>query len=404
MATIQKRGNAYKINVSCGYDVRGKQVRQTMTYKPEANMTDSQIKKELTRQAVLFEENCKQGQSTSAIKFEEFSRQWFEEVAVLKLKERTLQNYNNLEKRIYKAIGHMKMNKITPRDIQKFILEMHEGSRLDRYKNGNLSAKTIKNHVALISTIFEHAIKMQVVTFNPCKAVTLPKDTAKEREVYSIEEVKEILLALHQEDNKNLQFVTYFTLAIFTGFRRGELLGLEWQDFNFNRNTISVHRTSNYTVKKGVFVDTPKTKTSYRTLKLPPEIMAFMEMYRQYQQEYIESIGDKWVGDNRLFVKWNGEPMFPNSPSLYFERFCKRHGFRYLPGHSLRHFNATAMIYAGVDIKAVQISLGHSTAQTTLTCYVHAFQASQAQAMDKIVGVLGLPCEMTERVEAFLGK
>ena len=391
MASIEKRGESYRIKCSMGYDCSGKQVFERTTWKPEPGMSQKQIDKELTRQAVLFEEKCRGGHVSKAIKFEEFSRQWFDTVAVLKLKERTLANYHALEKRVYKAIGFMRMDKIQPRHIQRFILDLSTGERHDKYKHGALKPKTIKNHIALISTIFEHAIKMGIVSNNPCRVVTYPKSDQKEQEVYTVKEAREILALLHQEPEKNLHYVVYFTLAMFSGFRRGELLGLEFKDLDYDRLTVTINRTSNYTVAKGIFVDTPKTSSSYRTLKLPAEIMDLLKRFQLHKRKYAESLGNQWIEHDRLFTKWNGEPLFPNSPSLFFERFCKRHGIRYLCGHSFRHWNASAQILAGVDVKTVQSALGHSSPVTTLQIYSHAFRFAQAAAMDKIVDILGLP-------------
>ena len=88
MANITKRGDGYRIKVSCGYDARGKQIIQSMTWKPEPGMTEKQIEKELNRQAVLFEEECMKGNVVTAVKFETWARKWFSEYAALKLKER----------------------------------------------------------------------------------------------------------------------------------------------------------------------------------------------------------------------------------------------------------------------------------------------------------------------------
>ena len=402
MATIKQRGNSYFITVSCGYDADGRKVRQTMTYKPDERLSLRQIEKEVNRQAVLFEESVRAGKVNTAVKFEEYARQWFKEVAVFKLKERTLANYHAMEKRVYKAVGHLRMDKITPRDIQRFILDMSEGERYDKYKKGKLSPKTIKNHVALISTIYEHAIKMQVVSYNPCRAVTLPKATVTEREIYSLEETQSILELLCQEPEKHLDFIVYFAIAVFTGFRRGEILGLEWHDIDFDKQIVSVNRTSNYTNEHGIFTDTPKTRTSYRTLRLPDEVIELLSSYRRLQADYADSLGNKWVkqisglndkmvDNDRLFTQWDGKPMHPNAPSLFFERFCKKHGFRYLNGHSWRHFHASTQILAGIDVKTLQMIMGHSTANTTLGIYCHAFQAAQAAAMDKFNSVIAFP-------------
>ena len=118
MATIQKRGNSYSIRVSCGYDTGGKQVIQSMTWKPDEGMTPKQIEKEVNRQAVLFEEACNKGYQSKAIKFEVFAEQWFEEYARPNLRNTTYERMLQLRTRIYAAIGHMRMDKITPRQIQ----------------------------------------------------------------------------------------------------------------------------------------------------------------------------------------------------------------------------------------------------------------------------------------------
>jgi len=391
MAYIEKRGNAYKIRVSCGYDTKGKQVRQSLTWMPDPNMTAKQIEKELQRKSVLFEQECLKGKVTAAVKFEDFSRQWFKEYAEIKLKRRTLANYHGLEHRIYKAIGHLRMDKITPRHIQQFILDMTNGNeRRDKYKHGKLSAKTVKLHVSLISTIFTYAIKMQVVSNNPCKAVTLPKPDAKEREIYSEEETQNILDLLMKEDETELHYVVYCVLAFYSGFRKGELLGLEWRDIDREKQIISVNRTSNYTNVDGVFTDTPKTKTSYRTIKVPYELMELLDRYKAHQAEYAKSLCDKWVDTDRLFTAWDGSPMFPNNPSKYFERFCKKNGIRFLNMHSCRHFTASILINSGLDVKTVQSFLGHSTPTTTLTIYCHEFRTTQAAAMEAITSSIRL--------------
>ncbi len=383
MATIRKRGNSYQIRVSCGYDTKGNQVEQAMTWKPDDKMTPKQIEKELNRQAVMFEEACMSGQVTAPIKFQEYATVWFKQYAELKLKALTIQNYHWLEKRVYESIGHLRMDKISPRHIQKFITDMTETERNDG-NAGKLSAKTIKLHVSFISTVFDHAIKMQVVSSNPCKNVTLPKIVQKERDIYTLEETQNLINLLLHEEPENMNFVVFFILAIFTGFRRGELLGLEWKDFDFEYNTVTVCRTSNSSVGKGTFTDTPKTKTSNRTLKLSEDIMAVVKRYHEHQNDEKFVLGSKWIETDRLFTTWNGLPMHTNTPHKYFQRFCERTGMRFVSCHNWRHLNASLLIANGVDVKTVQSCLGHSTPTTTLSIYCHAFQTAQARAMDVV--------------------
>ena len=157
-ASIEKRGNSFRIKVSCGYNTHGKRVVQSMTWKPDENMTEKQIEKEVQRQAVLFEEACPKGNVVAVVKFEKFSRQWFTEYAEKRLKAQTIRGYHYLEPRIYRAIGHLRIDKITPRHVQKFINELSEEERKDALgaKGQKLSAKTVKLHLSLISTVFDY--------------------------------------------------------------------------------------------------------------------------------------------------------------------------------------------------------------------------------------------------------
>ena len=101
MAFIRKRGDAYQIRVSCGYDIKGKQIYQSMTWRPDEGMTPKQIERELNRQAVFFEENClSKGQITANVKFEEFAKEWFEEYAKLNLRSTTYARVSQLTQRV----------------------------------------------------------------------------------------------------------------------------------------------------------------------------------------------------------------------------------------------------------------------------------------------------------------
>ncbi len=390
MATIQKRGDSYSIRVSCGYDSKGKQVIQSMTWKPEPKMTAKQIEKELNRQAVMFEEACNRGYQSKAIKFQEFAEECFKQYANTKLKTQTVRCYHNCEKKVYKALGHLRMDKITTRTIQTFIVDLAGEKRYDS-KGEELqpyAPKTVRNYISFISSIFDYAVRMQVLTNNPCKNVVLPSKKANDREVYSLDEVQQMLELFENESEVNYKYTIFFTLAAFTGLRRGELLGLEWKDVDFEDNIISVRRTSNYTAKKGIYTDTPKTESSVRFIKLPPEVIQKLKAFQDWQNGYKAKLGTKWVECDRLFVKWNGEPMNNNTPYFWLREFCEANNFRFCDIHSLRHFYASALINKGVDAAAVSGALGHSTITTTTSIYCHVFNQAQARASEAIASVL----------------
>jgi integrase len=381
MATVTKRNKAYLITVSDGFDIHGKRKKQFLTWKIPENMTESRAKKEAQRQAILFEEQCKGGrQVTATIKFEAFAEEYFQMVTSLnKLKVGTISNYRNYSKRVFSKIGHLRLDKITTTHIQRIVNEMAEGGRRDKYKNKPLSPKTIRNHVAFISTVFTYAKKRKILSYNPCEDVELPQDNADEQGMHTIEEVQQIMGWLYS-DPKKTQYAVFYTLAIYTGFRRGEILGLEFSDFDFERGIVTVNRQSKYDTQEKIYTDTPKTKKSLRSIKLPPEIIDIVQGYKQKQTAYIESVGDKWVtkikglggklvDNDRLFTQDLGLPMHPNTPNTYFERLCQRKGVEYHSVHSLRRFNASTQIFAGVDIRTVSSNLFSRIAwQYTVKC------------------------------------
>lgn len=385
MATVTKRGDSYRIKVSCGYDVNGKQVVQTKTWKPEPDMTARQIKKELDRQCVMFEEECKKGQVVATIKFETFAEQWFEEYAKINLRNTSFERMKQLTARVYPTIGHLRLDKITGRHIQQFINDLinNTSERTGR----PLARKTVIHHLSFISDVFSYAVKMDMLTYNPCRKVTVPKGEAKEKYIYTIEEITRIFELLDGE-NVPTKFRVFFKLAVYSGYRRGELLGLEWKDVDFENNIISVRRTSNYTAKKGVYTDTTKTRKSQRTLKFPQEIMDMLREYKAEQDEQALKCGDKWVETDRLYVKWNGEPMQNGTPYFWLGEFCEKHDLPFYGLHSFRHLFASLLVNQGVDIVTVSGALGHSTVSTTSNIYCHMLQESRAKVSDAVSSAL----------------
>ena len=382
MATITKRGNTYRIRTSCGYTVDGKQVVKSMTYKPREGMSEKQIEKEVRRQAVLFEESCKKGQAVTASKFETFAREWFRDCAELKLKRLTLCSYHRMEKRVYAALGHIRVDRISPLDIQRFVGALNADG---------LAPSTVRNYVRFVSVILNYAVKKRIITYNPCVTVDYPEARETEREIYTTEEVKKLLGLMWEDGEDKRPFAVFFMLAAYTGCRKGELLGLEWKDVDFLNDVISIRRAYYYSSAEHTsYTDTPKTKKSQRSLKLPACVMEALRELRAWQDRQREVCGGSWVETDRLFTSLDGSPMATTAPYHYLQSFNKRNGFRKATVHSFRHFNASALIDAGVDVVTVQTALGHSTAATTLNIYSHAFSNAQTRAMEAIADAINL--------------
>ena len=225
-----------------------------------------------------------------------------------------------LTKRVYPALGHKRIDKITARDIQRFITDMMINGR-NETTGKPLSRKTAVHHLSFISDVFTYAIRMGMLSDNPCRRVFVPKQEQLEKEIFTLDEVRTLFANL---DNEPMKYQLYLMLAIYSGFRRSEMLGLEWKDIDFENDLIHVRRTSQYTAEKGIYTDTTKTRSSKRVSKLPEVIMDFLRRFRTEQTIEERWLETEWVESDRLSVKWDGRPMNPQTPYGWLKEFCEK--------------------------------------------------------------------------------
>lgn len=436
----------YLIRVSEGYRSNGTQIRRSMTYVPEKGMTAKQAEKEALRQAILFEENCSKGLNiNSSITLEKFIELWWNEHATKQLKAKTLQGYEHYLKRIIPALGHLKICKITPAHLLKFYNNLaEEGIRMDtkyicdidllaaiqsKYKtkkafcddaqlslytlnnaiagknitqesaekicstlnirlnknfkaingNGTLSDKVLLHHHRLLSTIFQAAVLWQVIPSNPCNRVKAPRVEQKEVRCMDDQEMLRFFECLEQE---SLQYKTLITLLVYSGARRGEVLGIQWSDIDFKNKLLHIQRSILYTPKKGVYVDTPKTKGSNRIIKLADIVFHDLEQLRKQQATQRLLLGDRWNNEDFVFTQWDGKPLHPDGLTSWIHKFVEKYDLPYANIHSLRHTNATLMIANGVNVATVSRRLGHSSTATTTRTYIHAIRSADEAAAE----------------------
>jgi len=453
MATIQKRKNSYLITASCGYDNQGRQIRKTMTWKPPSDMTEKQIEKELKRQAVLFDEQVRTGHYLSGnVKFADFIETWFRDYAETQLRPRTILAYKQLIGRTVEALGHLPLDHIQPQHLSAFYKNLAEPGIKDRAtyictvelkaqikaggfginqfcelaqiadttlraawngqpiaeqsalnisnalglgfdktftpktKDRVLSANTIGHYHSFISAVLERAVKWNLILSNPCRRIDPPKIEKKTPQYLNEHEAARMLELLQVEDDP---YRTIFILLLYTGMRRGELMGLEWKDIDFNTGVLSICRTSQYIKERGIFTDDVKNKSSHRSMKLPENIIDRLKQYKAWQLEESAKLGDRWQDTDRLFTTWDGAPMSPNSPYFWLQRFLARHDLPKINVHSLRHTNATLLISQGINVRTVAGRLGHSQTSTTMDIYSHELQSADAAAADALEGILG---------------
>ena len=309
--------------------------------------------------------------------FKNLAEEWFDEYAKFKLRSTTYERMELLRDRTYEALGNKLITKITTKDIQLFINSLATDGA-NKKTGAPLSAKTITHYYTFISDVFNFAESFDMIKSNPCKNVVLPRKVQKEKKIYSQEEVSALLEKLKGEP---LKYQAFFYLAAYSGFRRGEMLGLEWKDIDFDENIISVNRTSNYTPERGIYTDVTKTLRSERTIKVSEYIIDILiDLHEEQLQEMKEYKGKDYIYSDRLFIKSNGGPMYPSTPYAWLKKFCTRNNFPFYGVHTFRHFAASALISAGLDVAPVARTLGHSTPGTTLSIYSHAFNTAQAKA------------------------
>ncbi|WP_017756794.1 tyrosine-type recombinase/integrase [Calidifontibacillus oryziterrae] len=371
---IDQRGkDSYRLTVSGGYDSNGKRIYHRKTIKATSPRA---AEKELAK----FVAEVENGQYITATKqtFEEFSKFWLVTYARKNLRISTVHGYEQmLNTRILQAIGHIPLEKLKPIHLQSFYSNLQEnGIRLDG-KPGGLSARTVKHYHNCISSILQSAVEWQLIRSNAANNVKTPKIEDNEADYYTEEEVKEILACLANEDVK---YYVLYSLAITTGLRKGELLGLEWDHIDFEKKELTVKQTSMYRHGVGIYKDVPKTKKSMRTLSLSDTEIKLLKHLKEVQTRMKEEVGDLWVEHNRLFTQWNGMPMHPNTPNNMLKKFLKKYGFPTKSFHSLRHTNITILLANNIDFKTVISRAGHSDGIMTINRYAHALKSKDVSA------------------------
>lgn len=268
---------------------------------------------------------------------------------------------------------------ISGTDIQKYLIYLRTTYKTAQGKP--LAPKTIRHHYATLANVFSFAVKQEIITKNPMDKVDCPKTQRKKVDAFTEEQARSFFGYL---DECPMDFRCMLNLLITTGMRRGELMGLQWGDIDFDDCVISVNRNVTYTPDTGIVVSTPKTECSVRQIPVMPSVAAVLMEYRNG--------AEKWKENDFLFPK-DGNPSLardPNSITRRVKRFMKLHDLPDMSPHDLRHSCATLLLSNGADIKSVQEILGHSNASTTLNFYVKSDMKQMKAATDKFATAFGL--------------
>lgn len=318
---------------------------------------------------------------TNHITIAEWINVWMREHMRPHLRQGTYDSYlNKVERHVIPAIGAIQLRQLQATHLQQLYNNLLEHGRVDG--KGGLSARTVRYVHAIIHHALEQAVKEQLIPRNPADAVTLPNQKHQEIKPLTTGQAQQFLNAV-----KNDRLYPAFLLELGTGLRRGELLGLRWQDVDLETGVVSV-RQSLVRTRNGLLFQEPKTDRSKRNIPLPENVTRELRRWKARQNEERLAIGSAYQDANLVFCKPDGEPLDPGEFSKYFSRLLEEAGLPHVRFHDLRHTHATQLLQLGVHVKVVQERLGHSTVTMTLDTYSHVVPGLQEEAAARLNSLL----------------
>lgn len=443
MATItsrpQKNGKySYLVSVSLGRDSQGKKIRQTTTFTADSK-APTKARKEAEAFAVEYEKRVLSGDVLTAekITFSEFAEIWKKNWLPAKTPVVRQNYWDVLKNRVFPYIGSLKISSIRATHIDKLLK--------DEATNGN-APNTIRMTFAVINSVLKYAMKKQYIRENPCiRCDDLPAvqmRTGNDLSFFNEDQTRRFLrdaltmdydISYGQRTRKtrsgrvykvkaytghhsvSLQWRIYFTMAIYGGFRRGEMCALTWEDVDLDAHTVSINKAIGCTREDGQFVKSPKTKAGERCIVLPAEVFDLLKVWKREQMTLCIKMGTAWKGHrngimedgitkdrfdmNTIFIQPdNGLPISISTPGHKFAEIismynstCAREEDK-LPKirlHDLRHTSATLLLSKNTDIETIARRLGHSKPSVTLDIYGHALPENDKQASAALEAMFG---------------
>ncbi|WP_240417387.1 site-specific integrase [Paenibacillus periandrae] len=295
---------------------------------------------------------------------------WLEDKLTM-VKKQTLATYKWLiVGHVLPALGDIELTKLTPMAIQNFYNKLT--------KDGKLTDENIQKIHTLINDSLKKAERWELISKNPAALVDRPKATRKEVIVWDVNEVKKFL---KQADNGNRYYIA-FLIALTSGARQGEILGLRWQDVDFDNNCIRITQTLSSDGKE--ILPYTKTKSGTRSVDLPEETMKRLSKHKRMLEQEKMKAEPGTYGDMDLVVCTQlGTPTNKSNIRRVFSSAIKRADVKKIKFHSMRHTHATLLLLQGVNPKIVSERLGHATVRLTLDTYSHLLPSMQKETAEK---------------------
>ena len=304
------------------------------------------------------------GNSARDILFTDYMKQWLEKMK-LQIRPTTYSGYHD---NVYGIIipyfkpMKLKLREVTPKHIQDFYTKQRQ----------RVKGTTVKSYHANIHKAFKDARKLQLIDSNPMECVDPPKKEPYHGQTYTVEEAQKILVLI-----SDTIFEIPITMMLFYGLRREEAIGLKWQNIDFDNDTFLIAHTVTETKVDGhlqmVKEDLTKNSSSYRSLPLVAPVKELLLEKKQSIQEYRKLFRRSYYREDSDYVCVNeiGELIKPRTLSDNFKRIIRQNKIRNLRLYDCRHTAASLMLKNGVNMKQIQMILGHSDYATTANIYSH---------------------------------
>lgn len=295
------------------------------------------------------------------------------ETATHRLKPTTLAHYRLLaESYIRPALGNLKLSALRPDRVQAFYSKLQT--------QGHHRVAQLCH--CLLHQACDLAVRWGWLGDNPTERAIAPSYRRERKTVWTLEETRRFLL-----EAQGHWLWPLWVLALVSGCRPGELLGLGWDDVDWERGCIRVRRTLQW-VNGAYRLVEPKTSASYRTLALPKEGLAALARQREQQAAWREAAGGLWPQTGLVFTHRTGRPLDRFALAHALAEECERLGITPMTPHGLRHLHASLLLKAGLPVPLVSQRLGHANPGVTMTVYAHALESGGDGAVQALEGAL----------------
>ncbi|MEU4116519.1 tyrosine-type recombinase/integrase [Kitasatospora sp. NPDC028055] len=326
---------------------------------------------------------------------------WLDSVAVHRLRENTHTRYRTCV-RLYvvPGLGRKKIAHLTAKDIRTWLDRLRTTCQccargLDRQQRcctvgqccgKRLSPLTVTYVHSVLKSALEHAVREDELPRNVARNIKTGTPRPRRFEPLTVVEARRFLASV---EGHRLQAL--FELALRTGLRKGELLGLRWEDLDLDGGTASIRRTLQRTPTGGLTTLPTKTVSSERRIALPTECVHALKHHRERQDQEREAAGDAWTDSGYVFTAPDGSPTDPSTLTRHFTALCRAARLRRIRFHDLRHTAATLLLEQGVELVVIKELLGHAHIGVTATVYAHVRLRLQRQAIDTLGNALRAP-------------